>query len=493
MKKRTEEILLNLNSRSYLNDISNNINLKNIRNKTNNCNPKYNISNFHNLKNNNKLKETGHQTIYENNKNKNKFGKLNYCDKRNNKKNEGIKNSNDNKENINFNKNITSFMNSSVCLKTNYQTNNKKNFIKVNNINPNAKTKNSYFEKKLNNKKTKDNKLKEEKIRKENFKDKLNLSSKNQLNSNRNDKKIKNQKLINRINFNEDLIINKHSSTINIFRNKKNDDLNNINKTILRFNSYKTARNNKEKEEIKNAYSINLNLENKTEYIKTDKLFRTTCDKEINSNYEINTKSLKNLKYKKPDLIIMSDNNKNRVLNKNIICFNKEENQSFSTRTKNKIIQRQDNGNVRTINNKNMNSKKIPNNKNLRNLIFNFERMDSQKVLTHNLSNISINKFVNEDGTKEDINYKMNKTKYISPKINSERNKIKHLFVSKNKKLEKEKESHQTKQNSNNIQTEQFEYNIKYTKLLLNNIKLESNKSKEFNTTNDKINNKINY
>ena len=86
-------------------------------------------------------------------------------------------------------------MNSSICLKTNYQTNNKKNFIKVNNINPNAKTKVSYFEKKLNKIKIKDNKLKEEKIRNENFKDKLNLSSKNQLNSNRNNKKIKNQKL----------------------------------------------------------------------------------------------------------------------------------------------------------------------------------------------------------------------------------------------------------------------------------------------------------
>ena len=116
--------------------------------------------------------------------------------------------------------------------------------------------------------------------------------------------------------------------------------------------------------------------------------------------------------------------------------------------------------------------------------------MKSEKYLTQNLTNININKFINEDGTKDDISYKINKRKYLSSKLSTQKNITDYLFSIKNRKIENSEETYSSRLNNNKFKMNNFESNIKHSKKLLNNIKLGNN-NKEYNK--NEINNKINY
>ena len=117
--------------------------------------------------------------------------------------------------------------------------------------------------------------------------------------------------------------------------------------------------------------------------------------------------------------------------------------------------------------------------------------------MTQNISNIYVNKFINEDGSKDDINYKMNKIKYLSPTVNPKRNKINLIFTSKNKVIENRTEINSSidyrAKNFSFNKIDKFESNIKYIQSLVNNIKLEPNKTNNSHLEKVKKDNEINY
>jgi len=103
-------------------------------------------------------------------------------------------------------------------------------------------------------------------------------------------------------------------------------------------------------------------------------------------------------------------------------------------------------------------------NKNKGNSIFTFERISKlKKSLIQNGPKVFIDKFINEDGTKDDIDYKINNRKYLSPNLNSKKNKIHYLPLSKNKINKDEKDDYFSR----------IESNINFSKTILNNIKLD--------------------
>ena len=185
----------------------------------------------------------------------------------------------------------------------------------------------------------------------------------------------------------------------------------------------------------------------------------------INSKY----KEINNLNNIKPKKVI--DRSSNSLIHKtikgkikNFINFNKDENQNFSF---NNIFEANEAKEKRIINNNNMNKyiqARNIRNKNKGNSIFTFERISKlKKSLIQNGPKVFIDKFINEDGTKDDIDYKINKRKYLSPNLNSKKNKIHYLPLSKNKINKDEKDDYFSR----------IESNINFSKTILNNIKLD--------------------
>ena len=261
-----------------------------------------------------------------------------------------------------------------------------------------------------------------------------------------------------KINFNENILTKKYSSTINIFSKKK---INEMNKTIngkkKNIPFPKTTKNKKQIFERKNNYFNNRNYNNRTYINKMGKI--------INSKFkEIN--NINNIKPKKG-----MDKSSNSLLNqtikekiKNYINFNKDENQNFSF---NNIFEANEAKEKRIIKNNNMNKyiqSRIIRNKNKGNSIFTFERLSKlKKSFIQNGPKVFIDKFINEDGTKDDIDYKINKRKYLSPRLNSKKNKIHYLPLSKNKIKKDEKDDYFSR----------IESNINFSKTILSNIKLD--------------------
>ena len=261
-----------------------------------------------------------------------------------------------------------------------------------------------------------------------------------------------------KINFNENILTKKYSSTINIFSKKK---INELNKTINgKKNNIPFPRTTKNKKQIfekKNNYLNNRNYNNRTYINKMSKI--------INSKYkEIN--NLNNIKQKK-----VIDRYSNSLIDKtikgkikNFINFNKDENQNFSF---NNIFEANETKEKRIIKINNMNKyiqARNIRNKNKGNSIFTFERISKlKKSLIQNGPKVFIDKFINEDGTKDDIEYKINKRKYLSPNLNSKKNKIHYLPLSKNKINKDEKDDYFSR----------IESNINFSKTILNNIKLD--------------------
>ena len=261
-----------------------------------------------------------------------------------------------------------------------------------------------------------------------------------------------------KINFNENILTKKYSSTINIFSKKK---INEMNKTINgKKNNIPFPRTTKNKKQIfekKNNYLNNRNYNNRTYINKMSKI--------INSKY----KEINNLNNIKPKKVI--DRTSNSLINKtikgkikNFINFNKDENQNFSF---NNIFEANEAKEKRIIKNNNMNKyiqARNIRNKNKGNSIFTFERISKlKKSLIQNGPKVFIDKFINEDGTKDDIDYKINKRKYLSPSLNSKKNKIHYLPLSKNKINKDEKDDYFSR----------IESNINFSKTILNNIKLD--------------------
>jgi len=471
MKNRTRQILLNLNHNFYRKDEFKN-GLTNIYNTNKNLNSKNNKI-IHQFRSVNNLKED------ENSKNYYKI------EKNENYNNYDYSESNiDNKENNPYNINNSS---------TSYQP--KVFYQKINN----GKYKKYYINdipisKKMSNVK---------KINNECLNKNRNRYHKNNLINNSMKKKSKNKNIINKINFNDDLIINKinkNSSSVNIFKRNKTDVINN-----QKYKSYlaQTTKNMKPKLQRENHYSNNLYLGNRTYIYKNNEILNTYFKNDIDNRYKIPKKSKMKNREIKSDFSNELNKTKNYLRNKHIICFNNEKNQSFSNESNMKINEKKMSPNPKIIKNRHVSNNKIRNTnnkgKNLKNLLFNFERLRQKKFMTRNLSNISINKFINEDGSKDDIRYKISKIKYLSPKINSQKNKINFLFTSKNKKNENITEI-KTRTNNSNIlhnfsfnNIDKFESNIEYSKSLLNNIKLEYNNSNNNCLEKDKFNNEINY
>ena len=457
MKNRTRQILLNLNHNFYLKDEFKN-GLTNIPSTMKNINSS-----------NNKI--IHHFRSVKNRKEDENYYTTNYYGIGTNKvyKNNDYAQSNiDNKENNPYNGNISS-----------------------DNYRPNViyqKIDNGKFKKYYNNNIPISNKINNaKKIKNECLKD--NTNKDNQIK-----KRLKNKNIINKINFNDDLVTNKNSSAVNIYNRNKTSDINNQKYQIY---LAKTTKNIKPKLKRENYYSNNFNLGNRTYIDQNNEKLNTYFKNDMGNKYEIPKKFKKKNREIKSDFSNEFNKTKNNYIkNKPIICFNNEKNKSFSKESNPKMNEK------KIIKNRHINNNKIRNNnkcKNLKNLLFNFERLRQKKFMTRNLSNISINKFINEDGSKDDIRYKISKIKYLSPKINSQKNKINFLFTSKNKKNENITEIKTSTNNSNILYNfsfnniDKFESNIEYSKSLLNNIKLEYNNSNNNCLEKDKFNNEINY
>ena len=308
------------------------------------------------------------------------------------------------------------------------------------------------------NKLIKENNCIEEKIHK-NINDDmtLNENGENNLIINTLNRRQKNKK----INFNEIISAKKYSSTINIFPKNKNNELN---KTIKEKKIYipfpKKTKNKKQILERKSNYFNKRKYENNTYIINMNKI--------LNSNNNNNHGSFNNIKKSKKDIIGSSNNLLQNNDIKSHVCFNNDRNNSFSYKKINEENKTKHNNNITNIKNNNMNkymqTRNIIN-KNSTKSIFTFERLSKlKKSFVQNESNPFINKFINEDGTKDDINFKINKRKYLSPKISSKNTKIHFLSISKNK----------IKENEQNNYFSRIESNINYSKTLLNNIKLDN-------------------
>ena len=469
MKNRTRQILLNLNHNFYRKDEFKN-GLTNIYNTNKNVNSTNNKI-IHHFRSVNNLKED------ENSKNYYKI------EKNENYNNYDYSESNiDNKENNTYNVNNSS---ASYQPKVFYQKINNGKYKKYY-INDIPISKKMINVKKINNECLKKNR---------------NRNQKNNLINNSMKKKSKNKNIINKINFNDDLIINKNSSSVNIFKRNKIDVINN-----QKYKPYlaQTTKNMKPKLQRENHYSNNLYLGNRTYIYKNNEILNTYFKNDIDNRYKIPKKSKMQNRKIKSDFSNELNKTKDYLRNKHIICFNNEKNQSFSNESNMKINEKKMNQNPKIIKNRHVSNNKIRNTnnkgKNLKNLLFNFDRLRQKKFMTRNLSNINVNKFFNEDGTKDDIRYKINKIKYLSPKISTQKNKINFLFTSKNKKNENVTE---IKTNANDYKIikksfsfnkiDKFESNIEYSKSLLNNIKLESSNSINNYLKKDNINNEINY
>ena len=153
-----------------------------------------------------------------------------------------------------------------------------------------------------------------------------------------------------------------------------------------------------------------------------------------------------------------------KCIRKNFIYFNNDKNKNFYYLN----INEEKNSNENRINkNNNLNKyiqKRNIKNKNKENCIFNFERLSRlKKSFIQNKQNVFIDKFINEDEKKDDINYKIIKRKYLSPRINSNKNKTHFLSISKNHINENEKDEYLNR----------IEFNINFTKTILKNIKLD--------------------
>ena len=468
MNNRTRQILLNLNNNFYLKDEFKN-GLTNIPSTNKNINSSNNKI-IHHFRSVNNIKED--ESYYTTNYygiGSNKVYKNNYNSEYNI----------DNKENNPNSGNISS---ENYRPKVFYQKIDSGKFKKYyNNKIP--------ISKKINNEKEINNEL---------LMDNTNKGNKNNLINNQIKKRKKN--IINKINFNDDLFTNKHSSTVNIFKRNKTNVINNQKYQIY---LTKTTKDIKPKLKRENYYSNNLNLGNRTYIAHNNEKLNTYFKNDIDNKYEIPKKlKKKNREIKSNFSNEFNMTKSNYLKNKHIICFNNEKDKSFENESNLKMNEKKVIPNSKIIKNRHANNNKIRNNnkcKNLKNLLFNFERLKQKKFMTRNLSNINVNKFINEDGSKDDIRYKISKIKYLSPKISSQKNKINFLFTSKNKKNENIKEIKTNTNNCNILHNftfnniDKLESNIEYSKSLLNNIKLESNNSNNNCLEKDKFNDGINY
>ena len=462
MKNSTQEILLNQNYKHICN-------LNNILKTNGYLLKEENSKQYFNKENDNKYGN------YNNNCKEKKFKMIDFI-------NLNLSNKNNicNKENNKSNGNISSIQKCS-----NYDCKILKRKI------PKKYNNNSNFHSHLINKNINENIYNNKNIYKKSLK--RNINKKNLSFNNfdclitENGKRKKNKNLVNKINFNEDCIKRKYCSTINIFKNNKVDDLNSINnnKEKLQLHPSKKIKNIKQVIYRKNNYLNNLDYHNNTYIEKINRIINTNFICDNNIKYKNNKQGEK-----------LESNSRNNKMTKKIgtrkeriKCFNNEE----DNKKKNKIIK---------IYNRNKKQNKLcTNNKNLKNTIFNFERLSKHKeTLNQNTSEIYVDKFFNEDGTKDDITYKIMKTKYLSPKINIINDKIHYLSNSKNKKSEYttgDVSNRYDKDKLKNIfinRFDKFESNIEYSKSLLNNIKLDSaNNSNENIMNNYKNNDEINY
>ena len=260
-----------------------------------------------------------------------------------------------------------------------------------------------------------------------------------------------------KINFNENILTKKYSSTINIFSKNK---INEINKTINRKKNIipfpRTTKNKRQILERKNNYLNNINYENKTYINKMNKILNSDNNGITNFN---NIKTSRNGIDKASNNLLQKTK---KYIRKNFIYFNKDKNKNLSYTNTNEVNNIKENGFNKLNNlNKYIQTRNITN-KSKENSIFNFERLSKlKKSFIQNKQNVFIDKFINEDGTKDDISYKIIKRKYLSPRINSKKNKIHFLSISKNQINDEDK------------YLSRITSNINFSKTILKNIKLD--------------------
>ena len=346
-----------------------------------------------------------------------------------------------------------------------------------------------------------------------------------------NERKNKNNKYIKEISLNTNLKTDKFASAINIFNKNKKNNLNNFNNNNnVEIIECKSSRNNKEKRVMfkkKNKSFNNFNLLYSTShYPITNKILKSNglSDdihkahvKGNDSNLNENNNSIKYLnQLNEQKKFIISDYCSNYTYNedkkkekKKNFYFNNNSNsdESFNKNNKNKINIRKnlnlnynfeekknDINEEKKINNiikkyKNINSLNSCHSKNnkSKNLIFTYERLFKHQ--TSFFKPKIKNKFPNEDISKDDITYinkrnKKKKIKYLTPYtsknkennniINNENNKIEiHDYQYENSFHKDDKK--RKKIISCDEKNFEFDFNMGYSKSILNNIKYENN------------------
>ena len=350
MKKRTKQIFLNLNDNFYPKN--------EFRNDLMNSSSKIKNIDSENKKSINHFPKS---IILEDEKNKkNNFNNGKVDSSYYSKLNINNKENNVNNGNFNFDSNQTK----PYYLKLNINKLKKQ----YNNCIPNA---HSYFSTKINNK---------ENIFNRPVKENIYLRTKNHSKNYPVKKGNNNKNIINKINFNDDLIMSKYFSTNNIF---KRNEIKDINNHLDQLYISETTKNKKPKIERKNNYSNGLNI-NRT-YSNINKgILKTNFYNDMDNKKNIHKKAKIKNKEIKTDFNVKLNTTKNYIKEENRICFNKEKNKSFSSGIIKEFNKGKKNENVKSIKKRHRNNKIKANNpkrKKLKNLIFNFERLEEKEFV----------------------------------------------------------------------------------------------------------------
>ena len=326
-----------------------------------------------------------------------------------------------------------------------------------------------------------------------------------------NKRKNRNFNITNGMEFNTTLKNKKYNSALNVFNTKeKRESINDYNYDNVLIG--KSANNIQKKRKIfrKKNYSFN-NFGNNNR-IKLDIL---SNKKDLNDDIYIYRKESKNNnKSKGGKSKAISDYYSNYIQNENnkkrkIFCFNKCEN-SNGNNSNNKIKKKKlinNNQDNSMSNNSNIDYNKInyiinkyknnsvinarnSDNKKIKNLIFTYERMFKQDTSIFNKKlEKNSDKFWNNVGNKDDINYKKDKNKkikvrYLTPNTTKNNNQINYTLDSE--KINNQKDEYNSKGKAefenNNIESSneknlEFDLNITQSKSILKNIQYENNNS----------------
>ena len=240
--------------------------------------------------------------------------------------------------------------------------------------------------------------------------------------------------------------------------NDSNDDINkdNINNISIK-NNDKSSNNIKYINQIDEQKKMFI-----SDYCSSYNDFNTTTkNKNKKKMYYINHNSISNHRFNK--------NNKNKIIiYKNINCSYKDKNEQNKNNNEDNTI----NNTIKKYKNINSLDSRRPKNKKNKNLIFAYERFFKHQNSFFKSKMKS--KFINEDyDDKEDIKY---------TKTKSNKKKIKYLSKNNIKNKECHNDVNTKNENENTItnifadeKNSEFDYNMRNSKLLLNNIKCEKN------------------